>query len=173
MTHSAKIVLIVWPKIPQMPPNLLAQFICPSSKVCDIIEKGFIGRPQSVGNTIHLKQKIWDWSPPIFLTYFPANSWSARLSFADDSASLAAYTTTTTTTAAVDPYHAAPHTAPCAAPVLSVCIASHYCPHLTSSLPWDPFPFISFQPLTYLTSYIPPLLVCNVNYKAVEGLGTI
>ena len=34
-----KWVLIVWPKIPQMPVNLFAQFVCPSSKVLDFNEK--------------------------------------------------------------------------------------------------------------------------------------
>jgi hypothetical protein len=28
-----------WPKIPQMPLNLFAQFVCPSSKVLDFNEK--------------------------------------------------------------------------------------------------------------------------------------
>ena len=32
-THSAKIVLIGWPKIHQMPKNLTAQFVCPIPKV--------------------------------------------------------------------------------------------------------------------------------------------
>ena len=32
-------VLIVWPKIPQMPPNLSAQIVCPSPKVWDFNEK--------------------------------------------------------------------------------------------------------------------------------------
>ena len=32
-THSAKIVLIVWPEIPQMPHKISAQFVCPSPKV--------------------------------------------------------------------------------------------------------------------------------------------
>ena len=32
-THSAKIVLIVWPEIPQMPHKIPAQFVCPSPKV--------------------------------------------------------------------------------------------------------------------------------------------
>ena len=40
-----KWVLIVWLKIPQMPQNLSAQFVCPSPKVLDFNEKGFIGRP--------------------------------------------------------------------------------------------------------------------------------
>ena len=40
-----KWVLIVWPKIPQMPQNLSAQFVCPSPKVLDSNEKGFIVRP--------------------------------------------------------------------------------------------------------------------------------
>ena len=35
-----KWVLIVWPKIPQMPQNLSAQFVCPSPKVLDFNEKG-------------------------------------------------------------------------------------------------------------------------------------
>ena len=44
-----KWVLIVRPKIPQMPQNLSAQFVCPSPKVLDFNEKkGFIGRPQSM-----------------------------------------------------------------------------------------------------------------------------
>ena len=33
VTHSAKIVLIVWPKIPQMPENNSAQNVCPSPNV--------------------------------------------------------------------------------------------------------------------------------------------
>ena len=32
-THSANIVLIVWPEIPQMPHKISAQFVCPSPKV--------------------------------------------------------------------------------------------------------------------------------------------
>ena len=34
-----KWVLIVWPKIPQMPKNLSAQFVCPIPKVLDFNEK--------------------------------------------------------------------------------------------------------------------------------------
>ena len=34
-----KWVLIVWPKIPQMPQNLNAQFVCPSPKNLDFNEK--------------------------------------------------------------------------------------------------------------------------------------
>ena len=34
-----KWVLIVWPKIPQMPQNLFAQFVFPSPKVLDFTEK--------------------------------------------------------------------------------------------------------------------------------------
>ena len=34
-----KWVLIVWPKIPQMPQNLSAQIVCPSPKVWDLDEK--------------------------------------------------------------------------------------------------------------------------------------
>jgi hypothetical protein len=34
-----KWVLIVWPKIPQMPQSLSAQFVCPSPKVLDFNEK--------------------------------------------------------------------------------------------------------------------------------------
>ena len=34
-----KWVLIVWPKIPQMPQNLSAQFVCQSPKVLDFNEK--------------------------------------------------------------------------------------------------------------------------------------
>ena len=37
-------VLIVWPKIPQMLQNVSAKFVCPSPKVWDFDEKGFIGR---------------------------------------------------------------------------------------------------------------------------------
>ena len=41
-----KWVLIVWRKIPQMPQNLSAQYVCPSPKVLYFNEKkGFIGRP--------------------------------------------------------------------------------------------------------------------------------
>ena len=40
-THSAKVVLIVWPKIPQLPQNLSVQFVCSSPKLWDIIEKRF------------------------------------------------------------------------------------------------------------------------------------
>ena len=34
-----KWVLIIWPKISQMPHNLSAQFVCPSPKVLDFNEK--------------------------------------------------------------------------------------------------------------------------------------
>ena len=34
-----KWVLIVWPKIPQMPQNLSAQFVCPSPIILDFNEK--------------------------------------------------------------------------------------------------------------------------------------
>ena len=34
-----KWVLIVWPKVPQMPQNLSAQFVCPSPKALDFNEK--------------------------------------------------------------------------------------------------------------------------------------
>ena len=34
-----KWVLIVWPKIPQMPQNLSAKFVCPSPKDLDFNEK--------------------------------------------------------------------------------------------------------------------------------------
>ena len=34
-----KWVLIIWPKIPQMPQTLSAQFVCPSPKVLDFNEK--------------------------------------------------------------------------------------------------------------------------------------
>ena len=46
-THSTKMGAdIVWPKIPQMPQNLSAHFVCPSPKVLDYNEKkGFIVRP--------------------------------------------------------------------------------------------------------------------------------
>ena len=34
-----KWAVIVWPKIPQMPQNLSAQFVCPSPNVLDFNEK--------------------------------------------------------------------------------------------------------------------------------------
>ena len=34
-----KWMLIVWPKMPQMPKNLSAQFVCPSPKVLNVNEK--------------------------------------------------------------------------------------------------------------------------------------
>ena len=34
-----KWVLIVWPKMPQMPQNLSAQFVCPGPKILDFNEK--------------------------------------------------------------------------------------------------------------------------------------
>ena len=38
-----KWVLIVWPKIPQMPQNLSAQLVCSSPKVLDFNEKASLG----------------------------------------------------------------------------------------------------------------------------------
>ena len=38
-THNAMMGAVVWPKISQMPHNLSTQFVCPSPKVRDIIEK--------------------------------------------------------------------------------------------------------------------------------------
>ena len=35
----AKWMLIIWPKIPQMPQNLSAQLVCPSPKVLDFNKK--------------------------------------------------------------------------------------------------------------------------------------
>jgi hypothetical protein len=40
-----KWVLIVWPKIPQMPFNLSAQFVTQAQKFEIAMKKGFIGRP--------------------------------------------------------------------------------------------------------------------------------
>jgi hypothetical protein len=40
-----KWVLIVWPKIPQMPQNLSAQFVPQVQKFWISMKKGFIGRP--------------------------------------------------------------------------------------------------------------------------------
>ena len=34
-----KLVLIVWPKMPQIPQNLSVQLVCPSPKVLDFNEK--------------------------------------------------------------------------------------------------------------------------------------
>ena len=52
LTHSAKIVLIVWPKIPQMPQKISAQFVCPSSKVSDFWKKKL---SLGVRSTTHFK----------------------------------------------------------------------------------------------------------------------
>ena len=41
-THGLTVrkwMLVVWPKIPQMPQNLSVQFVCPSPKVLDFIKK--------------------------------------------------------------------------------------------------------------------------------------
>ena len=38
-----KRVLVVWPKIPQMPQNLSAQFVCLSPKVLDFNKKASLG----------------------------------------------------------------------------------------------------------------------------------
>ena len=46
-----KWVLIVWPKIPQRPQNLSAQFVCPSTKVLDFNEKRL--RSASVVRALH------------------------------------------------------------------------------------------------------------------------
>ena len=40
-----KWMLIVWQKIPQMPQNLSAQYVCPRPKHLDFKEKKLIGRP--------------------------------------------------------------------------------------------------------------------------------
>ena len=45
-----KWVLIVWPKIPQMPQNLSAQFVCPSQKVLDFNEKRLYKKLHSSAN---------------------------------------------------------------------------------------------------------------------------
>ena len=39
--HSAKIVLIIWPKIPQMPQNLSSPIRRPSPEVWYIVDKRF------------------------------------------------------------------------------------------------------------------------------------
>ena len=44
-THSAKIVLIVWPKIPQTPQKISAQFVWPSPKVSNFWKKALSGCP--------------------------------------------------------------------------------------------------------------------------------
>ena len=41
----SKWVLKNRPKIPQIPQNVSAQIVCPSTKVLDFAKKGFIGRP--------------------------------------------------------------------------------------------------------------------------------
>ena len=40
-----KWVLIVWPKIPQMPEYLSTQFVCSSQQFGILMKKGFIGSP--------------------------------------------------------------------------------------------------------------------------------
>ena len=47
-THSAKVVLIVWPKTPQMTQKIAAQNVCPSPKAQDFLKKALSGCPQSV-----------------------------------------------------------------------------------------------------------------------------
>ena len=47
---AKKWVLTIWLKIIQMPQNLSAQFVCPSPKVWDFNEKGFIDRPWFTGS---------------------------------------------------------------------------------------------------------------------------
>ena len=42
-THSAKVLLIVWPEIPQMPHKISAQFGCLSPKVSNFRKKAFSG----------------------------------------------------------------------------------------------------------------------------------
>ena len=54
-THSAKIVLIVWPKIPQMPQKISAQFVCPSPKVCLEILTIFKVFTKTTRCTVHFK----------------------------------------------------------------------------------------------------------------------
>ena len=51
-THCAKIALIVWPEIPQMPHKISAQFVCPSPKVSNFSKKALSGCPYSVHLTI-------------------------------------------------------------------------------------------------------------------------
>ena len=43
VTHSAKIALIVWPEIPQMPHKISAQFVCPCPKVSNFEKKLSLG----------------------------------------------------------------------------------------------------------------------------------
>jgi hypothetical protein len=49
-----KWVLIVWPKIPQTPQNLSAQFVCTSPKVLDFNEKRlhWVSVVRGMGDTI-------------------------------------------------------------------------------------------------------------------------
>ena len=44
-THSAKIVPIVWLEIAKMPPQISAQFVCPSPKVSNFWKKALSGCP--------------------------------------------------------------------------------------------------------------------------------
>ena len=50
-----KWVLIVWPKIPQMPQNVSAQFVCPSPKFLDFNEKMILW--ESVVHGLNYKKK--------------------------------------------------------------------------------------------------------------------
>jgi hypothetical protein len=72
-----KWMLIVWPKIPQMPQNLSAQFVCPSLKLMDFNEKRLhwasVVRAQrdivKVGASIKLKA----WHHYLILSSFARN----------------------------------------------------------------------------------------------------
>ena len=59
----AKLVLINWPKIPQMPQNLSAQIACPSPKVWDFNEKrlhwGSVVRVVEPELNLHRDRKVF------------------------------------------------------------------------------------------------------------------
>ena len=61
-----KWVLIVWPKIPQMPKNLSIQFVCPSPKVLGFNKKkGFIWASVVRGRNA-IKFRTWQIKPVAF-----------------------------------------------------------------------------------------------------------
>ena len=64
-----KWVMIVPPKIPKMPKNLSAQFVCPISKFGISMKKGFIERPWSVLRWLLLPLSFAPNSPRALLAF--------------------------------------------------------------------------------------------------------
>ena len=54
-----KWVMIIWPKLPQMPQNVSAQFVCPSPKVLDFNEKKKLHWASVVGEKNETKKKTF------------------------------------------------------------------------------------------------------------------